>query len=203
MLVSPHLCPCQPVRRPLCGIIWLPLDYQAFLWEAVINFAFPFTVLRQNLLPDNPVAHRFLLVVLCPLVTLDSAAISTIDISADDPASSCPCLEGVPAYVLCVFLLPAASGSFLPFHHLLALRAARQLPSPSTQQLQFSVAASKCRTTSWLQLTNIPRSLRLAVWPEVEGEEFLVPVVQLVTQTAARGLSLQPSRVWVSDTAPA
>lgn len=82
------------------------------------------------------------------LLSILSAAISTIDISADDPASSCPCLEGVPAYVLCVFLLPAASGSFLPFHHLLALRAARQLPSPSAQQLQFSVAASKCRTTS-------------------------------------------------------
>ena len=174
------------------------------------------TLLSQKLLHDNPVALRFSLVVLCPLLSFNisfsallslSIAIFTLDFSTGNPAASClfAVKVSLPRYSL-VFLLPTARRSFLASHLLLSLLAASQLPLPSTKQLQFSIAASKCCTISWLQLTNIPQSIGLAVRPEVKREELLVSVAQPVSQTAAQGPCFEadlPRGAWASDAAPA
>lgn len=104
-----------------------------------------------------------------------------------------------------VFLLPTARGLFLAPHLLSLLAASSSFLCHRLNNRSFPWLLPNARSTiSWLQLADIPPSTRLAVWPEVRVEELLVPVAQLVSHTAARGLSFEtdlPCRVWASDAA--
>jgi len=136
-----------------------PLTIKLFAYKQLLILHSCVTVLSQKLFRDNSVALRFSPVVLCPLLfcNISFTALCFLLLLTFLLLTSllailllhvCLCHEGVPANVVAVFLLPAARGSFMAPHHLLSLLAANQLPLPLTKQLQFSVAASRCRTTS-------------------------------------------------------